>query len=106
MLIRGSYQNGDTPSNRIPMFGVVSSVPLEYMHLVCLGVVRKLLLFWCDKPLQFNLSLAHRKIISDNLITFRQFSPDELARVPRSLNTVNIGKQQSIVSFFTLEPLS
>jgi len=35
----------------LPNFNVVTSFSLDYMHLVCLGVVRKLMLLWIKGPL-------------------------------------------------------
>ncbi|EFN62205.1 hypothetical protein EAG_00167, partial [Camponotus floridanus] len=39
------HHKGPTPLSRLPM-GLVSQVPFEYMHLICLGVVKKLLNAW------------------------------------------------------------
>jgi len=40
------YQTGEMILNSIPNFKPVTDVLLDYMHLVCLGVVKKLILFW------------------------------------------------------------
>jgi hypothetical protein len=39
------HHKGPTPLSRLPM-GLVSQVPVEYMHLICIGVVKKLLIAW------------------------------------------------------------
>ena len=39
------HHRGLTPLKSIPL-GLVSWFVLDYMHLVCLGVVRKLMNFW------------------------------------------------------------
>ncbi|KAL7288189.1 hypothetical protein TKK_0017742 [Trichogramma kaykai] len=83
----GSYQKSVTPLNDIPFLGLVSGVPIDYMHLVCLGIVKKLLIFWCFQPNQFKLSLDDRTKISNELITFRMYLPKELARAPRTLSS-------------------
>ena len=46
MAYKGKHQNGETPLIRagIPC---VSSFVLDYMHLVCLGVVRRILYYLC-----------------------------------------------------------
>uniref|UniRef100_H2Y7T6 Uncharacterized protein n=1 Tax=Ciona savignyi TaxID=51511 RepID=H2Y7T6_CIOSA len=36
--------------------GMVSQFPLDYMHLVCLGVVKKIILAWVKGPLRNRLS--------------------------------------------------
>jgi len=41
--------NGNTILQRIPNLGLVTDVPLDYMHLICMGVVKKSLVnmvFW------------------------------------------------------------
>ncbi|GBM15739.1 hypothetical protein AVEN_262907-1 [Araneus ventricosus] len=40
--------------------GLVTQFPLDYMHMVCLGVMRKLLISWCRGPL--NVHLCSRDI--------------------------------------------
>ncbi|XP_039307974.1 uncharacterized protein LOC120358295 [Solenopsis invicta] len=46
------HQIGETILNSIPNFKPVTDVPLDYMHLVCLGVVKKLILLWHIGPIQ------------------------------------------------------
>ncbi|KAF0746022.1 Integrase catalytic domain-containing protein, partial [Aphis craccivora] len=62
---------GDSLSDliRIPGFDVVKSFPLDYMHLVALGVMRKLIHFWLHKgPLTVRLPSWKIKKISTNLM--------------------------------------
>jgi len=37
------HHTGQTILQKIPNLGLVTNVPLDYMHLICLGVVKKLL---------------------------------------------------------------
>jgi len=42
------HHTGHTILEKIPNIGLVTQVPLDYMHLICLGVVKKLLVStWC-----------------------------------------------------------
>lgn len=50
------FQNGETIMREIPNFGLVSNLPLDTMHLVFLGVVKKLLNLWHCGPLNVRLS--------------------------------------------------
>lgn len=59
----GTYQNKATIFNEIPNFGCISKVPLDYMHLVCLGITKKLLLAWLQGPLKVRLSKKKKKTI-------------------------------------------
>ena len=56
-------QNGSTPLNRISAFGCVTQVPPEYMHSICLGIVRKLLLLWTSSKKNAN-TVGYRLIAS------------------------------------------
>lgn len=64
---------------------LVSSFPLDYMHLVCLGVVRRLLLLWKEGPLTVRLSGNVINTISQRLTSFSSYLPREFSRKPRSL---------------------
>ena len=41
----------------------VTQFPLDYMHLVCLGVIERLLLFWKEGPQQYGLSAAQLAVV-------------------------------------------
>lgn len=56
------------------------------MHLVCLGVARKLLVSWVKGPLIVRLGSRIIDVFSDRLLTLVPFIPCDFARKPRSLN--------------------
>lgn len=43
------YKGEKTKLLEIPDFGVVTKIPLDYMHLVCLGVTKKLISIWMQE---------------------------------------------------------
>ena len=66
----------------IPCIGLFS---LDYMHLVCLGVVKRMLVFLRQGPAVCKLSFQQRSQISGNLMSLRGKLPSDFARQPRSL---------------------
>lgn len=46
MQTQMEHHRGISLLTLIPHFGPISNVPLDYMHLICLGVMRKMLLLW------------------------------------------------------------
>lgn len=67
--------------------GLVTSFPIDYMHCVCLGVVRKLVQSWIDgQPIQVKLSSRSTNIISGRLISLKHCISTEINRKPRSLS--------------------
>lgn len=84
MAYRAKHQNGETPLIRagIPCVG---SFVLDYMHLVCFGVVRRILYYLCRIPNPRRLSPRQRAELSSELIKLRNSVPSEMARKPRSL---------------------
>lgn len=67
---------------------LVSEVVLDYMHLVCLGVTRKLLLLWLSGPIKTRLPTAKVKIISENFSKIAKIFPCEFSRKPRDLKDI------------------
>ncbi len=65
--------------------GMVSNFPLDYMHLVCLGIVRKLIALWFKGPLHCRVSSSTLSAISDHLKRCRRSLPRSFSRKPRSL---------------------
>ena len=65
--------------------GMVTQFPLDYMHLICLGVMKKLIELWKKGPLSGRLHHQRIADISDTLVSLRRHIPREFARKPRSL---------------------
>ncbi|XP_077536347.1 uncharacterized protein LOC144148704 [Haemaphysalis longicornis] len=64
---------------------LVQDVPLDYMHLVCLGVMRKLLKLWVRGPKESRQEIDMREELSVKLSKLAMFVPAEFNRRPRSL---------------------
>lgn len=93
------YQMGETILSNIPNFKPVTDVPLDYMHLVCLGVVKKLILLWHIGPASVKLSNNIKKMITDALINLRNTVPSEYCRRPRSLKDFKLWKAKEFRQF-------
>jgi len=65
--------------------GLVSDFPLDYMHLVCLGVVRRLLHLWIHGPRCTRMSHNQLASISSLLQAMHPHIPCDFSRKPRSL---------------------
>lgn len=59
----------------------VSKFPLDYMlHIVCLGVIKRLLMLWREGPRNFRLSPVQLSRISEKLREYRGKMPTEFVR--------------------------
>lgn len=77
---------GHTILEKIPNIGLVTQVPLDYMHLICVGVVKKLLVStWCFGRPPHKLPSRIMKVISNSLTNLVPYIPSEFSRKPRSL---------------------
>lgn len=65
--------------------GLVSQVPIDYMHNVCLGVTRKLFRQWVKGKIPHKLSNSIILEMSKRLLSFRKFIPKGFQRLPRGL---------------------
>lgn len=70
----------------IPRFDVVSNFSLDYMHLICLGTVKKLIFLWKKGPYSVRLPSWKIDIISHDAISLKTSFPCEFSRIPRSLD--------------------
>ena len=68
---------------------MVSQVPLDYMHLFCLGVTKKLVLLWLEGRNVWRLRALEISRLSKALHDSRVWIPMEFARKPRSLDEVH-----------------
>lgn len=67
----------------------VTGFPLDYMHLVCLGVTRRMLLHLMQGPKKCRLSQQLITIMSTSLEGLSNSLPSEFARQPRSLTLID-----------------
>lgn len=84
---------------RLPI-DIVKQIPLDYQHLVCLGVVRKLIyLRLKGKVKRYKLSATTTHLLSKRLIALKPFVSCEFVRKPRSLLHVNNWKATEYRTF-------
>lgn len=94
-----TYQKSNSILNNIPNLGLVSNVVLDYMHLICLGVMKKLIILWKEGPLRTRISAKDIKCISDQLILLDTCTPSDFARKPRSLFDIKYWKSTELRTF-------
>lgn len=88
------HHRGPSPLSVLPI-GLVTGFVYDYMHLVCLGVVRKLLKFWQGGALRSGENVASRlssgdlKLLSERLVKLSSCIPQEFARWPRAVSEVD-----------------
>lgn len=79
--------------------GLVSSFPLDYMHLVCLGLVRRLLIRWKDRSSPQRLMIRSVNELSSCLAQAQSFWTTEFNRRPRSLSDIDRWKATEFHQF-------
>ena len=100
-----SFEYEDHQIQRSPLidYGIscVKQFPLDYMHLVCLGVMKRMLLFMKEGPLQSAAQLSQKQVkeISFKLENLTGTLPSEFARQPRSLEELKRWKATEFRQF-------
>lgn len=79
--------------------GMVTCFPLDYMHLVCLGVMKRLLLCWLKGPPNTRLCARSVEKLSLMLINIGGCIPREFAKRPRSVVEVKRWKATEFRNF-------
>ncbi|KAJ8043176.1 hypothetical protein HOLleu_10154 [Holothuria leucospilota] len=97
-MIDEEHHVGPTPFAELSI-GLVTAFPLDYMHLVCLGVMRRLLNFWLKGPLRTRMGSFLMREISERLVSLCPFIPMEFCRKPRHLKYVDRWKATEFRQF-------
>ncbi|KYM96522.1 hypothetical protein ALC62_12823 [Cyphomyrmex costatus] len=92
------HHTGNSILENLPI-GMVSQIPLDYMHLVCLGVMKRLLQLWLRGNKNVRLSADKINRISHYLLTIKSCIPSEFARKPRSLHDIDKWKATEFRQF-------
>ncbi|XP_071111468.1 uncharacterized protein [Haliotis cracherodii] len=84
------HAHGRSPFSRLSI-GMVSQFPIDYMHLVCLGVMKKLLMLWMKGPVSLGCRIGSTavNILSERLIEYSSYIPREFCRKGRSLHEID-----------------
>lgn len=102
------HHTGCSPLMELPI-DMITSFPIDYMHLICLGVMKKILIYWTksNKSKRFGLRIGHRvKLqsfnidkISTRLLRADQTRPFEFHRQIRPLDVLNFWKATEFRNF-------
>ncbi len=95
------YKNHQVQISPLTVAGIscIHGFALDYMHLVCLGVVRRMLHFMKQGPNTCKLSFQQRSRISDHLKSLNGKLPREFARQPRGLQELDRWKATELRQF-------
>lgn len=93
------HKLGESPLKQIKGIKMITNFPLDYMHLVALGVVRKLIHLWMSGPLKVRIGATAVTVVSEKLLQLAAFFPTNFARKPRSLRCVGLWKASEFKAF-------
>lgn len=97
------HQLGQSLLSEHLKIGLVSQVPLDYMHLVCLGVMKRIIKCWIGPkcPRQTKLPLTALTVISSRLLAMNKYLPNcnEFRRRPRPIEDFRFWKATEFRSF-------
>lgn len=81
--------------------GLISQVPIDYMHQICLGIVKRLIRVWVEKgPKSCKLNALKIQQISERLVLIAQHdTPSEFSRKPRELKLFKFWKATEFRAF-------
>lgn len=97
------HHNGISPLLQLDL-GLVSQFPLDPMHLIDLGIVRKLIMYWIKNGIRskhnsVRLGSQQKQKFSENLAAFAKCIPSDFSRKPRSLKEVERWKATEFRQF-------
>lgn len=92
------HHKGCSPLEQLPI-NITDTVCLDYMHNVCLGVVKRLIEYWVRGKKDVRLTNDNCSKISEDLINLRVYIPYEFSRLPRKLEDIEYWKATELRSF-------
>lgn len=82
---------GETPLCRLNI-DMVQCFPFDYMHCVCLGVMKKLLEAWLNGSKAVKLSATEVSKLDEKLSYIKKKTPKDFVRKPRSVQEIDMWK--------------
>ena len=97
-MICEEHHKGETSLKQLNI-GLVSQFPLDYMHLICLGIVKRIISIWMCGPLNGRLGNNVIKLISDSVLNLKPCLPREFLRKGHPLMEVDRWKATEFRTF-------
>lgn len=98
LMTQDEHHKGPSPLTEIGL-RMVSQVPIDYMHMTCLGVMKRMLLTWMKGPLKNRIASITVQQISTALVHLGPYIPSEFARKPRPLSEIDRWKATEFRQF-------
>jgi len=76
------FHLGKSILSEIPKLNLVTSIPYDYMHLVCIGVTKKLITFWINSKHKHALPKSRVNELDKIMNSLKYFIPQEFQRRP------------------------
>lgn len=92
------HREGSTPLEKLNI-DLVCAFPLDYMHCVCLGIMRKLLFYWRDGSRIFRITGDSLTRLENRIKVIQKIWPDDFNRKPRFLNDLERWKATELRQF-------
>lgn len=97
--LQEEHHLGTTVLEQLPL-NLVDQFPFEFMHLVCLGVTRKLINLWVKGKLsRFRLPPSEVRRITCELLRLKPYVPVEFSRKPRAVQFLDTWKATEFRQF-------
>ena len=93
-----SHQGAETILTQLNI-GVVTQFPHDYMHLICLGVVKKIIGLLMSGPLNVRVGNNVIQMISDSIVNLKSYVPREFTRKGRPLAEIERWKATELRTF-------
>lgn len=100
--LQPEHHNGESIITRLIYLDMVKDFPIDYMHLICLGVVKKILVFWTVSPTankKGKLSSIQMLTINKELEQMIPYFPSEFNRKHLDFSKVSSWKATQFRSF-------
>jgi len=92
------YHKGNSPLVRLPI-NIINTVVLDYMHNVCLGVVKQLIGFWVKGNKQVRLEKNKKNKINYELKILKPYIPSEIDHLFRMIDEIEYYKSTELRIF-------
>lgn len=96
-MVYDEHQHGESVLSSLKI-GMVTQFPLDYMHLICLGMMKKLIWLWMNGPKIGRLG-PMIQVISTGILALKMWLPREFVRKGRSLSEVDRWKATEFRTF-------